>query len=143
MTLLNSVASTVNSYTDLTPPAGTVYYMIEAVNPSVCDPSYKSGNTIVSAISNIANTGLVGTSEFSNDESIRVFPNPTTGEITICGLPTLSSDLDIYNSLGQKIYSVKSSNQSEIIDISGFSQGVYFLVIKNNDYTSYKKIVLQ
>ena len=56
MTLLTTIASTLNSFTDLTPPTGYVYYQIEAVNPNPCNPT-KSGK-YGSTKSNIASNNL-------------------------------------------------------------------------------------
>ncbi len=55
MVLLTTIASNLNSYTDLTAPAGQLYYQIEVVSSYTCDPS-RSFN---SSRSNIVENGVV------------------------------------------------------------------------------------
>jgi hypothetical protein len=55
MVLLTTIASNLNSYTDLTAPAGQLYYQIEVVSSYTCDPS-RSFN---SSRSNIVDNGAV------------------------------------------------------------------------------------
>ncbi|MFH0865278.1 MAG: T9SS type A sorting domain-containing protein, partial [Bacteroidota bacterium] len=143
MILLNSVAITVNSYTDLAPPTGIIYYMIEAVKLTPCNPSFKSEDSFGSTISNVANTNEVGINEFYDANDIQIFPNPANSEITVSSAFIVNSKLEILNSLGQIIYCGNLSATSKTIDVSGFSKGVYFLILKGNTFTTYKKIVLQ
>lgn len=143
MTLLNSVASSVTSYTDVSPPPGTLHYLIEAVNPSSCNPSLKSGNSFASTISNIASTNGVGINELSDDENIQIYPNPANEEITVAGTSLCNSHMEIINSLGQMIYSDELTSQIKTIDISDFPKGIYFLSIKGKTFISYKIIEIE
>ena len=78
MSLLITIQSSLNSYTDLTPPAGTVYYQLEIVIPG-CNPTAFG---FLSSRSNIANTGAIGFEQINSDD-VRVFPNPTDVGFTI------------------------------------------------------------
>jgi len=66
MTLLSSIASTFNSYTDIAPPTGLLYYQIEVINPAGCTPN----KTWSSSRSNIADNGESPVSVPSQPESI-------------------------------------------------------------------------
>jgi hypothetical protein len=143
LSLLNSVASSVTSYTDVTPPAGNMYYLIEAMRPTPCNPAFKEGENVTSTVSNIANTSGIGFSEFSGDENIQIYPNPAQDEISVSSTFITNSKLEILNSLGQIIYSGNLSTNTKTIDVSSFSEGVYFLVLKGNTFSIYKKIILQ
>lgn len=58
MTLLDSVAGNMTSYTDLTPPLGSVFYQIEIVSSYMCLPyDYKAQTNYNTSRSNKANTG--------------------------------------------------------------------------------------
>ncbi|GAB4131399.1 MAG: hypothetical protein Fur0041_01720 [Bacteroidia bacterium] len=91
LTLLNQVAGNVFTYTDLTPPPGNLYYLIEAVHPfGGCMPSLRlsSGNNtfspVSSSISNLEPTDAVGVNEtelLSN--SLMILPNPNNGTFSI------------------------------------------------------------
>ena len=63
MAPLTTIASTLNSYTDVTAPAGTVYYQIEVVSSYTCDPAKANYNI---SRSNIADNSCQG--DYSNVE---------------------------------------------------------------------------
>ena len=81
MTLLTTVASNLNSYTDLNTLTGSLYYQIEVVSAYTCDPIKSS--TYNSSKSNIADN--LGNSIIYNDitNNIKAYPNPTNDLITL------------------------------------------------------------
>lgn len=145
MTLLTSIASTNNSYSDLTPPAGTVYYQIEVVNPSACNPSARVATNYSSSRSNIVNvlpTGINGYYEMA--ESISVMPNPFSDELTV-SIGKISSKnytLLLTDVLGKVIVQKTDNNPVQQLTLSGLATGVYYLTIvdeNNNRFT--KKMI--
>ncbi len=81
MSLLTQLASTANSYTDLNPPTGTVYYQIEVIKTTGCypDTAYAKVNTNYnSSRSNTANnaniTPVFLAAEFGADAMIGTWP---------------------------------------------------------------------
>ena len=125
ISLLTSIQSNLNSYTDLTPPAGSLYYQIEVVNPVNCDPT-KSLNYGVSK-SNIVNNGQVGinVSEISN---VILYPNPTLDAFTV----ETSEDLTgksfiIHDVSGRVLSSGKLVGNKTTIQVSLLSTGTYYL----------------
>ena len=68
--------------------------------------------------------------------NIVVFPNPTTGVLTI------RSNLDItyslYDFIGREV--IKDSNE-DVIDITNLPNGVYFLSIKYGEMVFNKRVV--
>jgi hypothetical protein len=145
MTLLTSIASTNNSYSDLTPPAGTVYYQIEVVNPSACNPSARVATNYNSSRSNIVNvlpTGINGYYEMA--ESISVMPNPFSDELTI-SIGKISSKnytLLLTDVLGNVIVRKTDNNPVQQLSLSELATGVYYLTIvdeNNNRFT--KKMI--
>jgi hypothetical protein len=128
ISLLTTIQSNLNSYTDLTPPSGAVYYQIEIVNPVNCDPT-KSINYSVSR-SNIVDNGQVGFTEISST-SIQVYPNPTKDMLTL----NVSNDLlgksyTIMDFAGRIIQEGKINSSKEQIYLQAISNGSYFLQVE-------------
>jgi hypothetical protein len=144
LALLTSISSNNTSYTDLTPPPGTIYYLIEVVKATACNPS-KSTNSISSTISNIANTQGSGISEFDANNSIQIMPNPGNGIFTISlqQFPAKDLKIEIYNSLGQIIDKDILNTKTKVIDISGFPKGIYFLKVSSGEKYLFRKIILE
>jgi len=85
-----------------------------------------------------------------NVESVTmdVFPNPTSGELTV-NVSTLNSQdftISVVNTLGQSVREVKqiqSNGGNYKIDLSELHSGVYFVMLKSKSYSKTKRIVLQ
>ena len=69
--------------------------------------------------------------DHSKDNTLLIYPNPAKDYINIIGENNLT--IDIYNSLGQKIYSEESEN-STTIKTSDWTPGIYFVKINNQVY---------
>jgi hypothetical protein len=81
------------------------------------------------------NAALTGVLERNQTNSMRVFPNPASNQITIEFASPANTILEITNIFGQTMYAetIKgiSGKQSKNIDLSAFSEGVYFVRLKN------------
>lgn len=88
--------------------------------------------------SNCILISTISIDEFST-ESIEVYPNPSINEIQINGLPTNCESIEIIDALGKRVY-IKSACNEDIIDISTFEKGVYFLKINNGDLGTYRVV---
>ncbi len=65
-------------------------------------------------------------------------------EISVPGL-TEPIEIEIHNSIGQKIYHKNTDGGNELMhkfDLSGNADGYYLIHISNNNYTLIKKIIL-
>ena len=123
MALLTTIQSNLNSYTDLNPPTGLVYYQIEIINPNNCSPTksinYSSSKSNITSISQ--NDLLVITSDY-----ISIFPNPTTSIITVTSSAALiGSKLIIYDQLGKEVMSGFIIAENTEVDMSRLAEGVY------------------
>ena len=71
-------------------------------------------------------------------DALTIFPNPTKGVVTLRFETLVAQDLNvnILNSLGQQIYTNHLTNHiglvNEKIDLSSFSEGLYFVKITTN-----------
>jgi hypothetical protein len=138
MALLTTIQSNLNSYTDLTPPTGPLYYQIEVVNPNNCDPA-KIMNYGLSK-SNIVNNGLSGLSE-EVLSTLNIYPNPTNDKFTL----NVSNDLLGKNYLitdfsGRVISQGKINALIQTIDVQEISKGSYFLQIDKSTAKAIKII---
>lgn len=61
-----------------------------------------------------------------------IYPNPNNGIFTLqVNSVDESSDLEIYNSMGQIIFTKKITIQKVTVDLSGYPNGLYYLKIKD------------
>lgn len=80
----------------------------------------------------------------NNLNEFSIFPNPTSGLVTITGLTqTQKLNISLIDITGRVVLTKNSSNnQNRLdIDISSFSSGTYFLQIESDSNTTVKKII--
>jgi len=97
-------------------------------------------NGTCSVTSNCLVINQVGILEFGDTELVEVYPNPTSGVVTISGVE-LNTSIEIYNSKGELLQSRQSASSDTIITISGYSPGVYYVKLKGNSTEIIQKIV--
>jgi hypothetical protein len=71
-----------------------------------------------------------------------VHPNPAHAEITISGLPVTGCEVEIYNSLGEKIYSNTLTEKEFVLNTANFNSGIYLLKISSEGKISSGKIIV-
>jgi hypothetical protein len=77
----------------------------------------------------------------NSSDAVVIFPNPANHTIHVSvSLPTQNSNSEIiiFNSLGQIVKNIpvqsnQSGEYSQQIDISSFSNGIYYLFLKSNN----------
>jgi len=85
------------------------------------------------------NNVVLGTEDFTLDQQLVLYPNPTSGFINLEKPASINvQNINIYNTLGQMLYSEK---YSESIDVSKFSKGVLFFKIETSEGIINKRIV--
>lgn len=75
---------------------------------------------------------------FSLDEKISIFPNPTSNKISILSNNNEVSLVSIYDINGRTVLEINNTNT---VDISNLSNGMYYLKIKTNSGIVNKKII--
>ena len=87
-----------------------------------------------------------GVTPFTNIEDsrkliTRIYPNPTNDQLTIeTGKPG-SYSIEITSLNGQQVLIGEMEGTSHQLDLSPFSEGVYFITIKSTDFVSTSKII--
>lgn len=79
------------------------------------------------------------------EQSFSIYPNPTKGifNIDISGFEGEERNIQVYDISGKKIREVRNSNNTEEIDLSRYSSGLYFVRIIINDKLYLEKIIKQ
>ena len=120
------VASVAPSYT-----INTVFYNVSVYDSTLCP--------------NI-NEDAIAT--FSSENSISIFPNPTSGIVSVQlnSASGVKIQLDVFDVLGEKVYSSFENsplnNSPMTIDLSSLSDGIYFVQVKTDGkIIATKKIV--
>lgn len=113
----NSSVIVTYSYTDKNPFSDITYYRLKQVD---FDGQFEYHNII--AIQNIHN----------NNSNATIYPNPSNNHIKIGGMDLKDIErISIFNSIGQKVY--ESEIYEDGIDISELDNGIYFVLINEND----------
>ncbi|MDO9255202.1 MAG: T9SS type A sorting domain-containing protein [Bacteroidales bacterium] len=78
------------------------------------------------------------------ENGIAIYPNPSKGKVTI-NKENTPAYIEIYNSIGTRIYSdLEFNRQTAIeIDLSGYPKGIYFVKINNQKNSITKKVIIQ
>lgn len=76
-------------------------------------------------------------------QSVRVFPNPTSGQVTIDGMP-IGAQLMIYDMNGKEMLDVLRVNSSrQKLRLVDFSAGMYIISISQDGFTERRKLVVK
>ena len=110
----------------------------------VAMPEYSVVYMLVEGEKSVTTTSLF---ENTNNTSnfLHVYPNPTRNSINIDSDGFSYNKVEIYNILGQKVYSANIRNNFgsiQKLDLS-LANGVYFIHLKNNTDVRTKKIIIR
>ncbi|WP_159023112.1 T9SS type A sorting domain-containing protein [Formosa sp. L2A11] len=102
-------------------PNETYYYRLVATN---------NGNIIYSDTYQYT-TGTLSLTEFDLENTIFIYPNPTTDYVNIkSNISEKIKFIKLYNALGQRVYYEDAENKTDIkIDLSSFRKGIYFVKV--------------
>jgi len=108
-----------------------------------CDSSFViKGNMTQAPIQINVITGSTAIKEVSNSKSMGLFPNPSTGKLTLQAQKE-NGVVSIYNMLGVKVQEVKvEGNTATDLNLSTFENGIYFVEFSNGKNKTREKIIL-
>ena len=91
------------------------------------------------------NIATVGINELNNGNTVSVYPNPTTGSVSLnFGEALNAGSVIITDITGKQVYVLENLNtQTLSIDVNHFSNGVYFVKIQNNNQHKVIKFIKQ
>ncbi len=105
-------------------------YSVQVTDANGCT----SGDTIVVNVVSGTNQSTI-----SNHLSLIIYPNPTTGQITLANLPQEAARISVYNILGELV-DVRPPHNSQI-DITNLTAGIYLLQLQSGETFFRKKII--
>jgi hypothetical protein len=148
---IDSVSFGNTSWTDIAcyPAGDTIEYLVEIVHPTGCSPSIKNPQPMQAIASTRSNVYAVGSTVTSvagqtTTLNVNIYPNPSEGKFTIATSGKEISSVEIYNVMGEKVYSFLNSGSVNVkeIDISSQPDGVYFISMRSQNDVSTQKIVI-
>ena len=148
MNLITSISSSFNSYTDLDAPEGYVYYMVEVVHSSPCDPQSRSTGYSTSR-SNIATNFSLGVDDPTVALETTVYPNPASSYIEIHTdiAEPVNVSLTISDLAGRTVMQESapsnSLNSGHQISTGDLTAGPYLLRITSGNATAVRKIIIR
>lgn len=97
------------------------------------DLDFGSGTQIVNNSSFIVkyNIGILNTDEFSNSNTLFVYPNPVKNTLSLHNPSQLSFDINILDISGKNLFS--AVNERSNINVENLSEGVYFIQLINQE----------
>lgn len=131
--------ATIHYTTDGTEPTteSTVYTELVMVGSGITVKAMAVKEGMVN--STVAATRPTGIADFAA-EQVRLFPNPTTGIVTVnCGNMQVEH-IDVYTVAGQLVHTAKCNANLNTIDLTDAPAGIYFVRITGNNTTIVQKI---
>ena len=80
-----------------------------------------------------------------NASRLKIYPNPVQNYLMIEGLPKTRSrfyTVDIFNAIGQKVYTNSINTEDQLIEMSDFKSGTYMMMIYNEEFSATQKLTV-
>lgn len=156
LTLLTQVAGNVYTYTDLNPPVGQQYYLVEAVHPfGGCSPMRLAAGSpslfaYSSSISNLSFADPNGVTENALlENSLQLTPNPGSGnfQLTMSLGNTQQVQINVFDQLGRNVHTQTASGtkgeNTVAMNLEGLSAGIYLVQVTTETGTATRRLVIQ
>ncbi len=127
---VGSSTATSPSYTY--PPSGGTYNVVLTATNSC-------GTNQSTQVVTIISTGI---NNNSIDAIINIYPNPSTGLFKITNSSNSKILVEVYNVIGEIVFSKEITSQNSTLDLSSFNAGVYSMKITGNMNTIFKKLLI-
>jgi hypothetical protein len=116
-------------------PTVTATYSVTGTDANNC-----SDTASVQVVVNSCSTGI---DNVINSTLVNVYPNPTSGTLFVKLDNTENTSVEVYNTLGQLVFSKTIVAATESINLENLNQGVYTVFVKqNNIYIHHSNIIL-
>lgn len=102
--------------------------------------SYTDANNCIGTAADSINVDPCAGVIENNSGSLMLYPNPTSGVFSITTEP--GATIMIYNSLGSVVANTVAANSKSEIDMTGFAEGIYLVVVEQNNARSTAQVIL-
>lgn len=86
-------------------------------------------------------TTTLGTSSLELASKLSIFPNPTTGNVTIQFYDLSKTTLQVYDINGRVLLNRNLNSTLNMVDISGFTPGVYMFKVTSKEGSATSKVI--
>ena len=141
--LIDSISSSSTSYTDLTPPVGTVFYQVRIINTAGCSPSRGAGyaESRSNVISTNGSTGIIQVT--TGELSAYSYFSEGRNYVHVSFDQPSGYALKLYDISGQEVMNISNTSTNVVAAPGNLSTGVYLLEIKSGDLTSHSKVFIK
>ena len=80
--------------------------------------------------------------EQAAEQSFRVYPNPTSGPLTVEGLSP-GARLELYSPDGRRLSQLQAEGETVQLPVEGLAPGLYVLKLQGGDFRTVKKVVVK
>lgn len=88
---------------------------------------------------------LVSLAEIGDEfVELKIFPNPSQGIFTLENSDSRIEEIIVFGATGIKVWNQQYSDRSQTqrVDLSSLSKGVYTMKVKTNEYTTSKRVII-
>jgi len=130
----SNVSGATNASYSFTGLAATTYYRLKFICTVDGDTIVSPGVKIIYAITTTGTPSL-------SASGIKVFPNPTTNDLSIIQSPSAYSSFTITNSIGQDMIQQALTTTQTIVNVATLPPGLYYIIFRGDNGTSVQKFI--
>jgi PKD repeat protein len=152
-TKIDSVQSTINTYTDIAVDTMPARYQVQVKLPgNGCNSSKSSMTAKIKSTSNSSSNAEkpipfgVGFKDLNNSTTIHLSPNPSNGKVNLNASNILSNaKVHVYDLTGKllTIYTWNSGKSNMELNLENFDSGVYFVSIIDGQSRFVSKLIIE
>jgi len=144
--IINTLPSSINSYTDVAPTGTNVDYMIEAVPNEPCTSTKAQDHNTTRSNRHTIITPNANAIDEVTENQVSLFPNPTNNifNIVIANGMTKDWSVEVYDVSGKTVsYDRNLATNNHTVDLTKSESGIYLVRVQVGNKMIFKKIVKQ
>lgn len=92
----------------------------------------------------VVDSSTIGVNEVNKTQSLSIFPNPTSDNITIMyASDVANAEVILFNTMGEAVIRSRFNSRENILSLNNCKAGIYFLQFTDGDKVLTKKIIKQ
>lgn len=139
--VVNPLVANIQWYLNGSPIAGATSQTYIATQSGVYSVTESPAGVCSATSANDTVVG-VGINELTGGDLFTIYPNPSNGKFTLETTQYNGTEIAIYDVLGRAVYQAPLLSSKQSIDMSGATNGTYYLVLKNQHFTRYAHFVI-